>query len=111
MRAVVYREDDDAYAGEPRKVEGWFDASKAECWPCDMSIDANGNRPASGVNLLRTAGGRWVLHYWSSWQGAKPTYKFINSEQAREWALANEDEGVLTRFFADLPEEIGPDLG
>ena len=67
--------------------------------------------PTFGANLLRTAGGRWALHYWSSRQGAKPTYKFINSKQAREWALANEDEDVLTRFFADPPEEIGPDLG
>ena len=46
--------------------------------------------------LFKTAGGKWVLHCFSQWQGTGPgTYRQIEDEEAFEWlAYHGHDEAV-----------------
>jgi len=39
----------------------------------------------SREDLYRTASGRWIVHWWSLWQGKKPSWVEITEEEAAEW--------------------------
>ena len=38
-------------------------------------------------DLYLTAGGRWVVHWWSLWQGKEPLWVEISTQEAIDWLL------------------------
>lgn len=99
---------------EAGQLVGWFDDEKAERFAEDR--DWNGSNwisVATGSQwhheaLYRTAGGRWVLHFWSQYQGVPERYEFISDTKAREWLLKNGHDEAVERFFGPVEEERGP---
>ena len=93
---------------------GWFDRAKAEKFEEATRWDGNNHISiATGSQydheiLFRTAGGRWVLHGWSQWEGRPERYRFIGDEDAREWLLLNEEDAAVERFFGEIEDEVGP---
>jgi len=39
--------------------------------------------------LYRTAGGRWVKHWWSQWQGSVDRWEEIDPVEAAGWLVRN----------------------
>lgn len=114
---------EDKYGDFHRRVVGWFDHDTAERFEERREVYDGANLAGvhmrdqdSGQTLYRTAGGRWVLMQWSSWQGVVDRWQFIDADEAREWLQINENDDQLERLFgtADEPErgpgrpEIGP---
>ena len=93
---------------------GWFDRAKAEKFEEATRWDGNNHISiATGSQwdheaLYRTAGGRWVLHFWSQWEGRPERYRFIDSDEAREWLLLNEEDEAVERLFGEIEDEVGP---
>ncbi len=98
----------------PPVLDGWFDESSAEVFLEDKQWDGNNHRSVhtgsefEHQTLYRTAGGRWVLHCWSQWQGTTPTYRFVTDNTAREWLIRNGDDHHIARLFGELEAERGP---
>lgn len=103
----------DEYTSEPTLV-GWFDPDKATEIAEDTDWDGSNHiSVATGSQsehecLYRTAGGRWVLHGWSQWQGTLPSYRFVADEQAREWLLRNGRDEAVEEHFGAVEPERGP---
>ena len=93
---------------------GWFDRAKAEKF--EEATRWNGNNHVSIATgsqwdhqaLYRTAGGRWVLHGWSQWEGRPERYRFISADEAREWLLLNQEDGAGEKYFGEIEDEVGP---
>jgi hypothetical protein len=74
----------------------WFDLDKAERF--EETTHWNGNNHISKATgsqwdheeLYRTAGGRWILHHWSQWQGSTPSWTEISADDAARWLSINE---------------------
>ncbi|MGV7585211.1 ribbon-helix-helix domain-containing protein [Mycobacterium kansasii] len=110
-RINVYDADD--YEGT-RTLAGWFDDDSAESYSEDTRWDGNNHIsiPTGSQweheHLFRTAGGRWVLHRWSQWQGTTSDYRFVSGNRARDWLLANDHEAAVERLFGPVEPERGP---
>lgn len=93
---------------------GWFDRAKAERFEEATHWDGNNHiSHATGSQwdheeLYRTAGGRWVLHFWSQYQGHPCGYRFVGDDRAREWLLLNDHDEAVERFFGEIEDEVGP---
>jgi len=93
---------------------GWFDRAKAEKFEEATRWDGNNHISiATGSQwdheaLYRTAGGRWVLHGWSQWEGRPERYRFISADEAREWLLLNQEDGAVEKYFGEIEDEVGP---
>jgi hypothetical protein len=92
----------------------WFDEAKATAYKADTywdghnSVDVNTNDQFTHQVLYHTAGGRWVLHTWSQWQGARPTYEFVDPGVARDWLIKNDEAAAASQHFGDVEDERGP---
>jgi hypothetical protein len=110
MRINVHRYDDEG----TKTLDGWFDRDKAE--EISEATDWNGSNHFSVHTrtqfhhemLLRTHGGRWVLHEWSQWQNDTPTYSFVDDAAAKKWLIVNGSDDVVERYFGQLEDERGP---
>lgn len=94
-------------------VTGWFDLDGAEVYHEATRWDGNNNVSIHTARfdhqqLLRTAGGRWVLCCWSQWQGTQTTYQFVSEETARDWLIKNGDDEVVAKYWGELETERGP---
>lgn len=60
--------------------------------------------------LIRTAGGDWVLRRWSQWEGSKEGYSYVSPGKAQEWLLISEydDDEIAEIMGAPVEEERGP---
>jgi hypothetical protein len=71
----------------------WFDSDKAECIKEESWHDgSNWISKATGSqweheSLYRTAGGQWVLHHWSNFQGKSASYVLVDSDTAAQWLV------------------------
>lgn len=76
----------------------WFDLEKAEKfegktrWNGHNHVSLHTGSQWSGQNLYRTAGKRWILHEWSSYEGTTDTYEQIDDADAAQWLVRNGDE-------------------
>lgn len=57
------------------------------------------------MRLSLTAGGRWVIEWWSQWQGVGPRTWFVSAAEAREWLLTQEMYDEAEEHFGALPGE------
>jgi hypothetical protein len=72
----------------------WFLIESAEAFDEDTYWDGNNNVSCSagrhnGERLYRTAGGRWILHNWSAWQGCQDGWNEVSNEEAAQWLSIN----------------------
>lgn len=99
---------------EHGELVGWFDDEKAECFGEDKWWNgSNWISRATGAQwhheeLFRTAGGRWVLHFWSNYSGVPERYNFVSDAAAREWLLKNDHDEAVEKYFGAIEEERGP---
>lgn len=111
MTRINIFETDEA-SGE-RTLAGWFDLKRAERTEGRREWDGNNQADVHvganrGQNLIRTAGGRWVIEQWSAWVSEEDTYEFVTDEQARTWLLVNESDELIEKWFGEVEEEKGP---
>lgn len=112
-RQNVYAYSDDT--DRPRIV-GHFDRDKATEYPEDTRFDgSNLISLATGTQweheaVFRTAGGLWVMNWWSQWQGSQETWQYVEPEWVREWLLRNEydDDAIEAALGEPVAEEEGP---
>ena len=101
------------------EVVGWFDIDKATEYTENTRWDGNNSVSlATGIYsdhecLYRTAGGRWVRHWWSRWQGSRPTYHFISEEEAVAWMIRCEytADDIAEATGQRIEDETGPSVG
>jgi hypothetical protein len=73
----------------------WFDIDKAERFDEDTYWDGrNMISKATGSQwhhevLYRTAGGKWILHRWSQWQGDRESWTEVTDDAAAAWLVTN----------------------
>lgn len=71
----------------------WFDLDAALKWDEATSFDGRNHvSQATGSNfeherLYRTRQGRYVLHWWSDWQGPLPRWTLISENEAFIWLI------------------------
>lgn len=105
--------EQDEYTGRV-KVVGWFDDDTGEAfgedtrWDGSNHISVNTGSQWDHECLYHTAGGRWVIHAWSQWQGSLDSYRFVDDDDARDWLLLNEHDDDVQRLFGTLEPERGP---
>ena len=87
----------------------WFDMGKATVYREDTRWDGSNHIScATGSQwdhelLYKTAGGRWILHRWSQWQGSNDTYVAIDNSSAAVWLILNgHDSETLSAEIASL---------
>lgn len=104
--------DDD---GEPvTGVVGWFDRDKATSWNEETYWDGNNHVSKATWNqwdhetLYRTAQGRWVLNWWSQYQGTQESVTYASDDKARQWLLANDYDDAVEQYFGPMEPERGP---
>jgi hypothetical protein len=110
---VTQTDPSDPYGGEIRA--GYFSENAATYWHGDKEVfdganlaDVNTRDQNRGQGLYRTAQGRWVLHYWSNWQGETAQYAYMSPEFAREWLGFNGYDDAVRKYFGEIPDEQGP---
>lgn len=99
--------------GETDTPREYFDLAKTERWSGATRWDGSNNADINvGANrrqdLLRTAGGRWVIETRSSWVGEGDRYSWATDEQAHEWLMFNEEEAAAIQLFGPAADERGP---
>jgi hypothetical protein len=100
--------------GEGGELRGWFDPATSLSFEEDTEWDGNNHiSVATGSQfdhevLYRTEGKRWVVHWFSQWQGNRDTYRYLTDEQAREWLLKNNGDEAVEKFFGPIEAESGP---
>lgn len=87
----------------------WFDLEKAQRFEEDTYWDGNNTiSQATGSQwhhetMFRTAGGVFVLHYYSQWQGTQTTWLRQEPSIAHAWLLRNgHDEAVPAEYVAGM---------
>lgn len=88
----------------------WFDLDAAERF--DEATIWNGNNHVSCATgsqwdhevLYRTKGGRWILNWWSQWQGSLPKWTEISNGEAARWLSVNghDPHPACAQEFDDL---------
>lgn len=102
-----------------RELAGWFDRDKAEEFPETTRWDGSNHiSRATGSQwdhemLFRTAGGRWVLKWWSQRDGAAEQVRFVDVDAVRHWLLTNEydTQAVAEAIGEDVADGDGPMMG
>lgn len=107
----------EAYDYEGFTLAGWFNPDSSKQYKEDTEWDGNNHVSVNPVGqyghqmLYRTKGGRWVLNFWSQYQGVAETYEFIDDEKAKDWLIRNDHDDAVKEHFGELEEESGPNLG
>lgn len=98
-----------------RPLIGWFDRDAAKGvftedtnWDGSNHVSVATGSQWDHEELYCTAQDRWVLRWWSQWQGRQERYSFITPDQAREWLLANNRDQDVEAMFGEVEQERGP---
>lgn len=114
-RINVYKYAEDE--SDETTLAGWFNSDSSTKYDEGTHWDGNNNVSVNPVGryghqaLYRTKGGRWVLNTWSQWQGSEDKYEFVDDATAKDWLIRNEEDAAVKRWFGELEEESGPNLG
>ena len=87
----------------------WFDDAKAKRW--EEETRWNGNNHVSKATgsqwehetLYRTAGGIYVVHHSSQWQGSTDTIEEVTASDAAKWLSTND-------YLDGDAESAGPEV-
>ncbi len=87
----------------------WFNAESADQfdeasgWDGSNNISKATRSQTEHEQLYRTTSGKWILNFWSQWQGITQTYREIDDEQAAKWLITNGHESeVVKNQIAEL---------
>ena len=87
----------------------WFDKETADVfveasdWDGSNNISKATRSQTEHEQLYRTASGKWVLNWWSQWQGTTETYREIDDDQAAKWLAINDHESeIVEKQIAEL---------
>ena len=75
---------------------GWFDTEKAQkfsedsVWNGSNHISIATGSQWDHEELYRTKIRRWVLHFWSQWQGSLDRWEEIDHASAVTWMMKND---------------------
>ena len=100
---------------DENKLIGWFSDDAATAYDEDTRWDGNNHISiATGSQwehetLYRTQQGRWVISWWSQWQGSRPRRWFVGEDEARDWLLANNHDDAVTQWWGAPEPERGPE--
>jgi len=114
-RINVYSYAEDEY--DETTLAGWFNPDSSAKFDEGTEWDGNNHVSVNAVGqyghqmLYRTKGGRWVLYFWSQYQGVAEKHEFIDDNAAKDWLLRNNHDGAIEQYFGKLDEESGPRLG
>lgn len=84
----------------------WFNQESSKSFKENTRWDGNNHISLSTGSqwrhemLFRTKSQKWILNFWSQYQGEPETYNEITDQEAAEWFIKNEYE------IEDLPEDI-----
>jgi hypothetical protein len=73
----------------------WFDADAAKKWSEGTYFDGNNHiSKATGSqwdheDLYRTKGGKWVISWWSQYQGRDERIEEVTAQEAHAWLARN----------------------
>jgi hypothetical protein len=87
----------------------WFDIDKSQSWPEERHWDGRNHiSNATGSQwehetLYRTAGGIYVVHHSSQWQGSTDTIEEITATDAAKWLSTND-------YLDGDAESAGPEV-
>ncbi len=115
-RVNVYADPDPEQGDGRERLVGWFDKDTATVFGEDTWWNGHNHiSEATGSQwdheeLLRTPGGRWVLHEWSQRQGSRERWSYATDNYAREWLLRNHHDQAAERYFGPIPAEHGPEV-
>jgi len=76
----------------------WFSPAKAErfdegdWWDGSNHVSSATGSQWDHEELYRTAAGRWILHWWSQWQGSQDRWEEVSDEFAAGWLVKCEHE-------------------
>lgn len=114
-RVNIYRYDETA---NQRRLIGWYDpaaateiAKEASDWDGNNHRGRCSHLQTTRQKLLRTSGGRWVLHTdaRNEFNGGDD-HEFISDTQAHEWLLTNDHDKLAAEWgFSPVADEQ-PDL-
>jgi len=115
MRVNVMAYDDGSGLSE---FAGWFELNSAECFEEGTHWDGHNivgdesgiSRGVGYSELVRTAGGRWVLHTdRRNYFNGHDQWMFITPDAARDWLIRGGGwDDVVERYFGEIEEERGP---
>lgn len=89
----------------------WFDLNavtesyeEGTRWDGHNHVSLNAGGDHCHEQLYRTAKGKWVISYWSQWQGSLSGYREITAEEAGQWLIVAGQElpQSLAAFGASL---------
>lgn len=107
----------EAYDHEGPTLAGWFNPDSSTEYKEDTEWNGSEHVSVNPVGryghqmLYRTKGGRWVLNFWSQYQGVAEKYEFVDDATAKDWLIRNGEDDAVQRWFGELEEESGPNLG
>ena len=90
----------------------WFDKDRAESFEESSTWDGNNYiSDATGSQwdheeLFLTAGGNWIKHSWSQWQGSIPSWRQINEGAAVQWLLQNGHDAKAAEMAPETVAEL-----
>ena len=108
-----------SYADSEGQYVGHFDPEKAvsvgeeRVWDGSNHISrATGSRTEHEI-LYRTAGGRYVLNWWSQWQGTIERYTDTDATAAEQWLRKQDLHDVADAWFEAVEERSPgrPEIG
>lgn len=114
-RINMYRYDETA---NQRRLVGWYDydaadqvALEAKDWDGNNHVGRSSRLQTTRQELLRTSGGRWVLHTDARNEfNGSDDHEFISNAQAHEWLLTNGHDRLAAEWgFGPVADEQ-PDL-
>ncbi|MEU5163929.1 hypothetical protein AB0G74_30535 [Streptomyces sp. NPDC020875] len=113
-RVNVYAYPATEYDETSPRLVGWFNPDSAVEYKEDTVDGERSVNPVpefSHQSLYHTAKGRWVLCTWSQYQGTEARHEFVDEAAAKDWLLRNAEDAAAEKWFGQLDEESGPNLG
>lgn len=90
----------------------WFSPDSATCYRESQTWDGqNYISDATGSQwdhemIYVTRGGRYILHWWSQWQGSRASYVEVSRETACRWLLSQGNHDAARQLAPELVADL-----
>lgn len=109
MNRVMITDDEGVMVGwyDSDKSEGWSEGTR---WDGDDTVSRATGSQYDHEELRRTAGGRWIVHSWSQWEGRGTRDRFLVDPEALDWLVKNRYPSEEIHQIVGVPpeEDRGP---